>query len=256
MTLKTLIYDIETAPLLGYSWKIWEADLIQVKRDFYIMSFAAKWLGSNKIISYSLPDFDTFKKDKECDKELCTKLWELMDQADVIVAHNGQNFDIKKSNARFIVNNLPPPSPYKVVDTLIAAKKYFGFNSNKLNDLGKSLGVGQKIETGGFKLWLDCMAGDGKAWKQMVKYNKNDVALLEQVYLRLRPWIANHPRVGETTACNSCGSVKIQKRGYNYTRKYKYQRYACLDCGAWNQGDIIKANNEQNKKQPKTLPST
>lgn len=241
--LKTLLFDIETRPNLGYTWEKYETNVLAFEKQWSMISFSYKWLGDPKTYVYALPDFPLYSKDTESDKELVKKLWELLDEADIVVAHNGNKFDIKKANSRFIVHGMNPPSPYKTVDTLLLARKYFGFNSNRLNDLGTTLGLGSKTETGGFKLWIGCMSGDSRSWSKMKRYNKNDVILLEKVYLKLRPWQVNHPNVGilhDGETCHACGSTKIQKRGYNYTKQNKYQRYVCTDCGSWSQGKLEK----------------
>lgn len=233
---KILIFDIETAPNLGYIWGMYEQNVIEFKNEWYMLSFTAKWLGE-KPVTYALPDFKGYKPGSEDDKALVTKLWELFDEADIIVAHNGDEFDIKKSNARFTYHKLNPPTPYKTVDTKKVAKKYFSFNSNSLNNLGKHLGLGEKVETGGFKTWKGCMDGDKKAWDTMKKYNKQDVILLEKVYLRLLPWMTNHPNSGMFSlgreVCSNCSSTRLQSRGFAVTKTSKYRRVQCQDCGAW-----------------------
>ena len=242
--LKVLIFDIETAPSLGWVWGKYDQDVISFDKNWYILSFAAKWMGSSKIISYSLADFPDYTKNREDDKKLVKKLWDLMDEADVIIAHNGDKFDIKKTNARFLVHGFNPPSPYKTVDTLKVARKMFAFDSNRLDDLGKVLGLGEKVSTGGFKLWQGCMAGDETSWKKMKKYNRQDVLLLEKVYLRLRPWMKFHPRVsyGSKQSCHCCGSCDTQRRGYSYSRCSKFIRIFCKKCGSWTQGRAEKDN--------------
>jgi len=240
---KILLIDIETAPNLGYTWQKWETDIIAFKSYWYMLSFAYKWLGKEKTHVVSLPQFKTFKTDKTNDRELCKKLWELFDQAEVIIAHNGNSFDIKKSNARFIVHGLNPPSPYKKIDTKLEAKKYFRFDSNKLDDLGHYLGLGRKMQTGGFGLWLGCMSGDTKAWTKMEKYNKQDVVLLEKVYLKLRGWMSTHPNMNllnsTLTACPNCGSDDIHRKGFAFTRTSKRQKFQCKSCGSWSQGQLM-----------------
>lgn len=234
---KILLFDIETAPNLGYTWQKWEQDVIEFKRDWYMLSFAYKWLGDTSVKAYSLPDFSTFKKDKEDDTQLITELWKLFDQAEIVIAHNGDEFDIKKTNSRFIINGLQPPTPYKTIDTKKIAKKHFRFDSNKLDDLGNYLGLGRKIDTGGFELWKGCMAGNKDAWSKMVKYNKQDVVLLEKVYNKLLPWIDNYPVVSiDDGECRNCNSIHLQKRGRGANRFSTYQRYQCMDCGAWSKG--------------------
>ena len=241
---KVLVFDIETAPTLGYVWGLWEQNvgLNQIKSNWYILCWAAKWLGEKGVMTSALPDFPLYKRDKENDREVVTALWKLLDEADVVVTQNGDSFDIKKSNSRFIQHGLLPPTPYKTVDTLKVAKKYFKFDSNKLEYLGTALGVGRKLETGGFELWKGCMAGDPKSWRQMVRYNIQDILLTEDVYFKMRPWMTNHPNfnllIGSVYNCPNCASNRTQKRGYAHTRASTQQRYQCLDCGAWSQGSI------------------
>jgi len=230
---KTLLFDLETAPLLSYTWGIWEQNVVEVKRDWYILSVAWKWLGESKVHVMSLPQFKNWNKDKEDDSALINELWKLFDKAEIVIAHNGKAFDVKKSNARFVMNGLTPPSPYKIIDTKLVAKRYFKFDSNSLNELGKYLKVGKKLSTGGFELWKGCMLGDVKSWNKMCRYNKQDVVLLEDVYLKLLPWIENHPG-DDGVNCANCESDNLQKRGTVIIKgKIRKQRYQCQDCGAW-----------------------
>ena len=110
------------------------------------------------------------------------------------------------------------------------------FMSNTLNELGRVLGVGSKIRTGGFDLWIDCMAGDSKAWGKMVRYCKQDVILLERVYMKLRPYMKTHPNlsvIDNPDGCSKCGSKKLIGRGYLYTNATKKHRYQCRSCGGY-----------------------
>jgi len=241
---KVLIYDIETMANLAYVWGKYEQDVVAYEKEWYMLTFAYKWLGETKTHVRSLPDYKTWKKDKTNDFELVEELWNLFDEADIVIAHNGNSFDQKKSNARFIFHGLRSPSPYKQIDTKLVAKRYFNFNSNKLDDLGNYLGLGRKINTGGFELWLGCASGDKKAWKKMCDYNKQDVVLLEKVYLKLRGWDTQHPSVslmaGDKTNCPVCNSSNKKKRGFNYGKTTVYQALQCLDCGRRYQGELVK----------------
>ncbi|MCK5624953.1 ribonuclease H-like domain-containing protein [Candidatus Pacearchaeota archaeon] len=236
---KILIFDIETSPNLGYIWGKYEQNVIDFKDEWYMLCFAAKWLNNKKIITSKLSDYKLYKKDKQNDLEVIKELWKLLDEADVVIAHNGDQFDIKKSNARFIYHGLNSPSSYKSIDTKKVAKRYFNFNSNKLDDLGKYLNVGRKIKHEGFDLWLGCMNGDKKSWNKMIQYNKQDVLLLERVYKRFLGWIINHPNYGlyqgEQFACPNCGSKNLIRRGFAYTKINTYQRWICKNCGAQSQ---------------------
>ena len=243
---KILLFDIESAPSLGWVWEKYETNVLDFVNEWYLLCFAAKWL-DGKMMTYALPDFEGYKPGSENDKKLVKRLWELFDEADILIAHNGDNFDIKKANARFAYYNLPPPSPYKTVDTLKVARRYFNFTSNKLDDLGNHLGYGRKLAHTGFHLWKGCMSGDKKSWKHMVEYNKRDVVLLEKLYLHLRPWIQNHPNTSilaeKPDGCPNCASLNLQRRGWGINKTGRYRSYFCKDCGAWSQGKSIKVTN-------------
>jgi len=238
---RVLIYDIENSPTVVTTWGLWEQNAIETLEEWYLLSFAYKWLGESKVHVVALSDFSGYKKDKKNDKRLCEELHKLFNEADVLIAHNGDQHDQKKSNARFIFNGLKPPSPYKTIDTKKVAKRYFKFNSNSLNNLGTYFNLGNKIENGGMKLWRGCMNGDMKSWKLMKKYNKQDVVLLEKVYFKLLPWMVDHPNISllqGKNGCPNCGSFNLERRGFNYTRASKSQRWLCRDCGSWHSAPI------------------
>lgn len=234
---RVLLYDIETSPLIIYSWGIWETNAIKVIKESQILCFAYKWLDEKKVHTIGQDDFKSHKPGLNNDKDVVQALRDLFDEADVVIAHNGNSFDQKICQARMMKHNLAPPSPYKQIDTKLVAKRFGRFESNKLDDLGKTFSIGQKLETGGFATWEGCMAGDKKSWKKMKKYNKQDVVLLEEVYLRLRPWIVNHPGMNmlneDSDGCPKCGSHKLQKRGFRITGTNVYQQVQCQACGGW-----------------------
>ena len=235
---KVLLLDIETSPILAYVWKLWEADAIAVKQNWYVLGFAYKWFGERKTHTRMLPDYPGYEPNSDNDRALCIELRVLLDQADVVIWQNGDRFDGRKMNARFIYHGLNPPSLYKTIDTLKIARKHFAFDSNRLDALGEFLDEGHKIAHTGYKnLWLRCMAGDPIAWRKMRHYNKRDVDLLEKIYLRLRPWAttpSQHPNLTWWTredACPTCRSHKIESKGWRYTSTGQRRRYVCNDCG-------------------------
>lgn len=245
--MKILLFDIETAPNRGYTWGKYEQDVIEFDQEWYMLSFAYKWFGDRKVKALALPDYNGYIRNKTDDAQLIADLWKLFDEADIIIGHNGDAFDVKKANARFLFHGLPPPSPYKTIDTLKLARKYFKMNTNRLDDVAKYLGIGRKLQTSGWTLWKQCMEGDLRAWHKMKSYNRQDVVLLDEVYKQLRPWMHNHPNVNmvdeKEMACPACGSQDLQKRGFGYTQVGKYQRYVCT-CGKWSKGAPIRMSIE------------
>jgi predicted RNA-binding Zn-ribbon protein involved in translation (DUF1610 family) len=237
---KVVFFDLENTPNKVYTWGKYEQNALACIKKSYLLSFAYKWQGKKRVHACCLADFPLFKKDVQNDYELVKKLWNVFDEADIIITHNGKAFDVKKANTYFIYHHLPPPSPYKVVDTKTIAKSIGLFYSNKLDDLGETLNEGRKLEHEGFPLWEKCMNGDRDAFKRMVKYNKQDVVLLEKIYLRLQPFVQNHPHLAVSHTihiCPNCGSNKTHKRGFSFTRKRMTQRYQCMKCHAWSTGE-------------------
>ena len=192
---KTLFVDIENSPIVGPVWQRREADIIgQPFKESYMLSFAWRWLGTAKTEVRSLRMYNSYKKDQDDTKELAKELRELYNKAEWIVGHNLAAFDDKVANTMFVTNNILPPKPHRVHDTLKLARKYFKFSSNSLKDLAIRLGLSPKAETGGIKLWIGCMHGDLDSWKKMEAYNKQDIVTLGEVYDKFLPWI-NLPKL-------------------------------------------------------------
>lgn len=228
---KILFLDLETFPNQAFVWGTYDQNVIRFIKQGCIATYAAKWL-DEPVFAKALPDYKGYKSGSYDDKALVKDLWKLLNEADIVVAHNGDEFDVKVCKGRFIFHELTPPSPFKTVDTKKVAKKVARFNSNKLDDLGQLLGIGKKIKTD-FDLWQGCIDGDLASWNQMVTYNKKDVILLEKMYKRFLPWMNNHPNYSETTECPKCGSRNVQSRGTARTTTRMYQRFQCQDCGGW-----------------------
>lgn len=241
---KVLFLDIETAPIQASVWGLWNNNisLNQIEKDWYILSWAAKWLGEETV--FYEDKSDTW--DTEDDLMLLGGIWTLMNEADIIVTQNGIKFDEKKLNARFLIHGFPPPSSYRSVDTLQIAKKHFGFTSNKLEYMtGKLCKKYKKLTHGkfpGFELWKQCLRGNPEAWIEICEYNVHDVLALEELYLILRPWYKSHPNFNvytesEETVC-VCGNKEFDHSGYHYTNLGKYDKFVCTECFTETRGHV------------------
>jgi hypothetical protein len=236
-TAKILILDIETLPIEAYTWGIWQQNIgiNQIKKDWTLLSWSAKWIFDSKVYSAILTSKEAKQRN---DKRITKAIWGLIDEADIVIAHNAKKFDIKKINSKFIEHSLPPPSFYDVIDTLPHLRKQFGFTSNKLDYVNKILGLDRKNESGDFTLWEECVRGEQKALDRMIKYNINDVVILEETYLRIRNWIRPHPNVGlhvddNICACPTCGSEHLTETGKHYTTQVnQYIELRCDECGS------------------------
>lgn len=243
MNPRIALFDIETAPILGYTWEMFDANVIHVVQPTYMLCYSIKWLGQKKIKTRRLCDYPGYDENKTCDRALSEELHADMSQCDLIVAHNGDSFDLKKSNARFIVHGLQPPPPVKSIDTLKIARRHFKFDSNKLDNIGRYLKVGCKTPNMSKDVWLGCIAGDMRAWNKMGRYNAQDVRLLEAVFSRVAPWYSSHPNLpvySDNSGCPVCQSHNVQMRGFNVAKTRKTQRFQCRDCGHWYSGATVK----------------
>lgn len=220
-----LYIDIETFPTESRHWGLWQQNIgiNQIQKPGGLLCLAWAWAGSKKTY-FARGD------------EMYDAAFEILDAADVLVHFNGKTFDTKHLNTEFAIRKMGRPAPFRELDLLAVVKKHFRFPSNKLEYVSKALGLKGKVQTGGFQLWNDCMAGDAKAWLQMEKYNRQDVALLPELEQELLPWIGtNAPNANlfGGNGCPTCGSASLQKRGLRHTTTGAYQRYQCNDCGSW-----------------------
>lgn len=253
MNAKIGVIDIETAPLVASAWGLFDQNigLNQIEREWTILSFAFKPLGSKKI-TYK----DNSKQDDpRDDSHLLPDLWNILNDYDFLVAQNGKRFDLRKIRARLILAGFVPPSPVKVLDTMLMARQVAAFTSNKLEWLADKLSNVPKSkhkEFPGFELWSECLKGNPRAWRAMKRYNIPDITSCEEVYLKLRPWYEGHPNVavyaeGSVTACPRCASEDIEQDGYVFTNVGKYERFRCGSCGGWSRGRYTRNTLAQRK---------
>jgi len=255
---KVLVFDIETSPILARVWSIWQQNvgLNQIKEDWFVLSYAAKWLGVDGVIYKDLRGVIDNTEKGYRDEVLLRGIWQLLNDADVVITQNGIKFDSKKLNARFVMNGFQPPSHYKHIDTLKIAKFNFGFTSNKLEYMTDKLCTKYKKQVqrdfNGFELWKECLADNPKAWECMEKYNKYDVLSLEELYYVLAPWDRKHPNFALLTGADEptcrCGSTKFVRNGYAYTQVSKFQKYRCAKCGAETRGGVNLIDTDERKK--------
>ena len=247
---KVLVIDLETSHIIARVWGKWNQNINDgdIIRDWMILCWSAKWLFDEKIYSCSMKPKEIKKGD---DKRVTKALWQMFNDADVIIAHNLNKFDAKKANSKFILHGLNSPKPYLSIDTLLHARKQFKMTSNRLDYLGEILGVGRKIETPK-GLWNRVEDGDAESMVEMQKYCDQDVLLLEDVYLKMRGWIKPAPNLGlfsndNEIVCPSCGSEELTENGEYHTTVATYQNYTCNNCGSHSRGRKSILTKEQSR---------
>lgn len=241
--LNILFVDLETLPNIVYNWKTGfdiqiPTEFIIQEREIFCIGF--KWAGKRNTVK------NFFRKPGVSERDILRKFSKVAAKADIIIGHNGDNFDIKWLKSRNMILNLPPLPPIKSIDTLKLARSNFTLNSNKLGYLADILGIGRKTDTGGMQLWKDVMARKPEAIKHMVRYCNNDVILLEKIFNRIAPHVTKLPinkgviETGSNTSCPSCGSKHTHKRGFTYTVTKRYQRRQCKKCFKYFQAELVK----------------
>ncbi len=240
------LLDIETSPIEAYVWNLYPTSISHnhIIKDWEILCVCYKRLGSNETIRLStaaeyMPVAEAKKLGEPLThKQMAHRLWKVLDEATVIVSHNGKKFDNRKIRAKLKQHGLPPPRPYKVYDTLKAARENFGFTSNRKDYLSKLFDGDGKLDTGGMQLWIDCLNGKLEAWEKMIPYCGVDVDELERIYMEIRAWDNKHPNLqlhfaGAEERCGTCGSTDLSPTDkLATTQTSAYETLVCNDCGA------------------------
>ena len=239
MTIRRLFWDIETSPNVVLSWRCGPKQTIQpnqIVQERAIICICYKWEDDRRIHSVEWDNGD--------DSKMLATFSKVVDEADELVAHNGDRFDLKWYNARCLIHGLDPIPSVKTVDTLKIARKHFYFNSNRLDYIAQLLfGNGNGKTKTDFDMWKKItLFNDAKALKKMVKYCKNDVAILESVWSKLRDYEApaTHAAVamsgdsGDRWMCAHCGSSNVRKSKTRVTARGTVQhQMKCGDCGRY-----------------------
>jgi hypothetical protein len=245
---KVLILDIETLPILARVWGLRDQNIApnQVLRDGFIVAWAAKWYEDkygrvygphNKLVYL---DQRKLKIPIKNERFLMKPLWDMIDEADIILGQNSNAFDIKKINTGFFDTGLPKPSDFNKTDVYLVNKKHFSHSSNKLEFITKKYCTKyKKLNHGkypGQELWNAIEVGDQAAWREMEVYNKHDVLATEEYYSLIQGWDdsinANYFTGVEKIVCIQCGADDFKKQGFFHSASGgKFQRFRCLKCG-------------------------
>ena len=231
---KILVLDIEWAPATAYVWKMWDENISpeQLIDEGGLLCFGAHWRGSKEWQFYSRWD--------DGDAAMAKAAYTLLSEADAVVTYNGNKYDLPKLRGHLLLHGIPDSPPPTSID-LLKTVKGLGFVMNRLAYIAPLLNVGKKLKHEGFQLWRSVMEGDQKAQLRMRKYCIQDVKVTTKLYERLRPFIKDHPHMGEDKGlCGTCGSNHMHRRGFRRTKFFKIERLQCQKCGSWSTGKRVK----------------
>lgn len=251
MSRKVLTIDIETSPHLGYFFQtkntfITPAQIVEPTR---MLSFAAKWEHERKVMFESEFCFTNpdpawyFTKAREHEhRHMVERAFALLDEADVVVGYNSDNFDLRHLRREFRLAGLGQPSPFHSVDLWKVIKREEEWASHKLAYITEKYKLTGKMSNDGWPLWIGCLAGDPKMWRQMRRYNKRDVVTTEELKQACHD-ILQMPALAlyddEPLAEGHCPVCReqAQSRGHAYTKTRRYPRYYCAADRKWFRGN-------------------
>jgi DNA polymerase elongation subunit (family B) len=228
---RVLTLDIETSPALARIWQLYDITVAvsQIVEPSRVLCYAGKWLGDKRTTCVS--EFHDGKK------VMVQTMWDMLNEADIVVGNNHVRFDIPHMNREFMLAGLVPPSPVQHIDLLTVMRRNFKMMSNKLGYVTDAVGLETKLDTGGQALWNQVMAGDRAAWDKFRRYNIQDVVITEQLFTLLAPWIKSpHAGLwtGDMSSCYACGSTRLVAHGVTRSKTMAWPLTQCADCGAWN----------------------
>lgn len=244
--MKRLFLDIETCPCIGSFWRpgyniSLSHENIEVQAR--IITAAYRWQGDKKVQALIWDEVDSKTKEpfgafQQSDERLVKTLVPIMNKADEIVAHYGDGFDVPWIRTRAMFHGIVG-GIWKTVDTKAWASKNFVLPSNKLDAIAKYLGIGTKIRTD-YDLWRDItFRDDTKALDKMVRYNKHDVELLEEVFTYLSRYCEPHTHLGVLEGkpkwtCSRCGSRLVGRANTRVSKTgiIKHEM-GCNECGGY-----------------------
>lgn len=218
----------------------WDLECSGLNADFGIVLCAGfKEVGRGRPEVYNLLDYsegDLIKAEKWLLKDVSTRLLD----SDVWLTHYGTWFDIPFINSRLLYHKLPTlPANFSHLDTWKIGRNRLKLRSNRLVTISEFLGTQDKKDSIRPEQWIRALGGHRPSMAYIVNHCQKDVLVLEEVYIRLRPLVLDHPNRGLIDGrggCSVCGNTKLQRRGFHVTRTRKYQRYQCTACGAWSKG--------------------
>lgn len=230
--------------------KLWDIEATNLNANFgFVLSIAVKDLGESKVRCYSVDDYKGYDKTPWNDEPVLRDAAADLADAGAWVTWYGQRFDVPFVNSRLICYGHSPMPPIPHIDGWRIAREKMALHSNRLASVSSFLGLEEKTPLDGPK-WIKAGCGDKKALGYVKEHNVQDVIVLEEAYLKLRPLITSGPnlslllsedRSASAERCPICTSPRLQRRGISITQTGRRQRYQCMECGGWSKGKVDRA---------------
>lgn len=182
----------------SFSIACFDIETSNLSADFGVVLCAVVKPYGGKAKVYRADDYPSFKAGRKYDDAaLVQDIIRELNQHDILVAHNGVNFDRPFLNTRAIqqaaskgVDILDPRG--KIIDPVKLCRKYLRFSYNSLDRVLQHLGLGSKKAVRGDQ-WLRALLSVGteqrRAMNHVVVHCVQDVVLLERAVGRLRKFV-------------------------------------------------------------------
>jgi DNA polymerase elongation subunit (family B) len=241
--IKTIVFDIESSPLLGYFWgRNYETNIIKILEYDTIICLSYWDSETGKVKNIAQWDYKDWKKGVWNDKSLIKDFRDIVIKYDIIAGQNSDQFDIKMVNARLAFHGLEPLPETKTLDTKKIAKSKLKLPSYSLEVMANFFGLEGKYHHSGLDMWFKCKDGDISAQKEMVHYCNIDVIKTKDVLYKLLPFVKQfndfQPKHDIGIVCSNplCRSDRLIKAKRRYTVGGVKQQYQCNDCHRYTQG--------------------
>ena len=232
--IKRLFFDIETSYYM-LNVRAWQLKNFQnyfsyedIIREKEIICISYKWQYEDKVHTFDW---------RMGERKMLKQFVNILGEADEIVAHNGDRFDLKFLRTRCVYHGVLMFPQYRTLDTLKKARGSFLFASNKLDYLGQFFKVGGKQEHEGMKMWIEIVENESEEYlEKMIKYCERDVTLLEDAYYIMSPFITHENNFavlkgGDKWDCPECASKDVEMyRTYTTSMGVIRRNMKCNNC--------------------------
>ena len=242
---RILFFDIETSLLevythyIGSKCSVYHHQIKKDKKVICISYMAEGWSKPETLVWHDGDDIDILNAFRE-----------IADEYPLLVAQNGDSFDVKVLNGRMWAEQLPPYTDILTLDTLKFSRQNMKLTSHTLDYKLKVLGDSGKNPVE-FADWVKVQQGDEAALNKMVKYCEKDVIGLRKVFWSMLPYVNRLPTSmstlvnGHREGCFKCGSLKLQRHGVRPSSTGLKQRWLCMGCGASFTDTRLKATTDR-----------
>lgn len=144
--------------------------------------------GKGKITVLRSDSYTNWDHNRSVDAPICKDLHNALMPYDIIIAHNGVNFDVRFMMTRFLKWGIVWPQP-KIVDPVRIARRYLRLGRNGLESACHHFGIYGKTSCIGDK-WMEAKFDRGRTNKSAMNYVVDhcvaDIDILEKFTTKIK----------------------------------------------------------------------